>query len=162
MTTTPPPSAGPILVAIDFSEDSRFALLWAARQADLEGAPLIVLHVVHDPAASPGFYRKPGEDWLRPMIDVAKDMMEEFLVEARNQHPGLTALTAAHVRLVTGLPAGRITEVTEEISAHLVVVGSRGRTGLQSILLGSVAERVAQISSVPVVIVKSPAAESAE
>jgi len=46
--------------------------------------------------------------------------------------------------------------VASDAGARLVVVGSRGRTGLQSILLGSVAQRVAQICAAPVVIVKSP------
>jgi nucleotide-binding universal stress UspA family protein len=159
VTATSSSPDGAILVAVDFSEDSGRALFWAARQAGLEGSPLIILHVVHDPAASPGFYHKPDENWLRPMIDVAEDMMADFLARAKADHPDLPALAAASVRLVSGLPAGRIVEVADETKAHLVVIGSRGRTGLQSILLGSVAERVAQICSVPVVIVKTPASE---
>lgn len=162
MIATPSSAGGSILVAVDFSEDSRRALIWAARQAGLEGVPLTILHVVHDPAASPGFYRKPDENWLRPMIDVAEDMMAEFLAQVKADQPDLPALASAIPRLVSGLPAGRIAEVAQETGAHLVVVGSRGRTGLQSILLGSVAERVAQICSVPVVIVKTPAGESAQ
>jgi len=158
----PSAAGGSILVAVDFSEDSRRALFWAARQAWLEGVTLTILHVVHDPAASPGFYRKPDENWLRPMIDVAENMMNEFLAQAKADQPDLPALASASHRLVSGLPAGRIAEVAEETGAHLVVVGSRGRTGLESILLGSVAERVAQICSVPVVIVKTPADESAQ
>jgi nucleotide-binding universal stress UspA family protein len=147
---------GPILVAIDFSEDSGLALIWAARQAQHEGTSLIILHVVHDPAASPGFYRKPDEDWLRPMVDVGKEMMDDFLDRTKSEYPDMSALASAQVRQVSGLPAGRIVEVAEETGARLVVVGSRGRTGLQSILLGSVAERVAQTCCVPVVVVKAP------
>lgn len=147
---------GPVLVAVDFSADSRLAVLWAARQAELLKAPLLILHIVHDPAASPGFYLKPGENYLRPMVDVAADMLEEFLQGMRAENPDLPALMAASTRLVAGLPAGRIVEIAAETGAGIIVVGSRGRTGLQSILLGSVAERVAQISPVPVVIVKAP------
>lgn len=156
------PAHGPVLVAVDFSEDASFALVWAARQAELEDTSLIVLHVVHDPAASPGFYRTPDEKWLRPMIEVAEEMMEDFLTKLALEHPELTALGSARSRLVTGLPASRINEVVMETGAHLVVIGSRGRTGLSSILLGSVAERVAQICSVPVVIVKAPDPESSK
>ncbi|MGI9416015.1 MAG: universal stress protein [Hyphomicrobiales bacterium] len=156
MSALPATAGGPILVAVDFSADSELALVWAARQAELEGAPLIVLHVVHDPAASPGFYRKPDENWLRPMVDVAEDMMAEFLKSAKAEHPDLPALASARADLVSGLPAGRIVETAQDESARLVVVGSRGRTGLETILLGSVAERVAQTCPVPVVIVKAP------
>lgn len=147
---------GPVLVAVDFSTDSALATLWAAGQAELLNVPLIVLHVVHDPAASPGFYRKPGEDYLRPMVDVAEEMMKEFLRNLQAEHSDLQALTTARTRLVSGLPASRIAEIAAESGAGIVVVGSRGRTGLQSILLGSVAERVAQISPVPVLIAKDP------
>ena len=162
MNATGTVSDGPVLVAVDFSEDSRAALVWAARQAELEATALIVLHVVHDPAASPGFYQTPDENWLRPMVDVADEMMKRFLTEEKAAHRDLPALTAASGRLVSGLPAGRIADVAAETSARLVVVGSRGRTGLDSILLGSVAERVAQICPVPVVVVKSPASESSK
>jgi len=145
---------GPVLVATDFSDDSRAAVVWAGRQAERTGCPLTILHVVHDPAASPGFYRRPDDDWLRPMADVAREMMDEFLAEMREAHPALTTLAAAQDRLVTGLPAGRIVEVAAEIEASLIVVGSRGRSNLPHLLLGSVAERVVQLAPMPVVVIK--------
>ncbi|MGI9356133.1 MAG: universal stress protein [Rhizobiaceae bacterium] len=155
MTTNQRTPDGPVLAAVDFSEDSAVAVEWAARQAELLNVPLVILHVVHDPAASPGFYHKPGEDYLRPMVDVAEDMMEDFLQKVKEKNPDLPALATTSARLVSGLPAGRIAEITDETGASIVVIGSKGRTGLQSILLGSVAERVVQISPVPVVITKN-------
>jgi nucleotide-binding universal stress UspA family protein len=151
---------GPILCAVDFSADSRAALLWASRQAALSDARIVLLHVVHDPASSPGFYRKLEGDWLRPMADVAEEMMGEFLEEMRAAHPDAAPMRALEARLVPGLPPGRIVEVAEEIGASLVVVGSRGRTGLPHILLGSVAERVVQTATMPVVVVKAPPEEA--
>ncbi len=147
---------GPILCAVDFSEDSEAALLWACGQAELTGASLVVLHVVHDPAASPGFYREVPEDQIRPMEKVAEEMMAEFMTKIRSTHPGRTKMETAATKLVSGLPAGRIVEYATAIDASLIVVGSRGRTGLPHILLGSVAERVVQISPVAVVVVKTP------
>ena len=44
-----------VLVAIDFSEDSKAALLWACDFAECSSVPLILLHVVHDLASNPGF-----------------------------------------------------------------------------------------------------------
>ena len=159
---TAPSTTAPIIAAVDFSEDSEHALLWAARQARLESAPLLVLHVVHDPAASPGFYHQPDEDWLRPMADAAEKMMETFLTRVKAENPDLVALASADTRFVTGLPAGRIAEVAEKLSARMIVLGSSGRTGLDVVLLGSVAERVAEISPVPVVIVKKPPRKSGQ
>lgn len=147
---------GPVLCAVDFSEDSRTAVLWASRQTALLSTHLVVLHVIHDPASSPGFYRQVEEDWLRPMAEVAEEMMGEFLSELRAKYPSDDALRKAEARLIAGLPAGRIVELASELGAEMIVVGSRGRTGLPHILLGSVAERVAQIAPMPVVVVKSP------
>ena len=145
---------GPILVAVDFSEDSREAVLWASHEAMHLGARLIILHVVHDPAASPGFYKRMDEDWLRPMDEAAREMMDTFLAEMRASHPSLSVLLNVEIRFVTGLPAGRIVEVAKEEDATLIVIGSCGRTGLPHILLGSVAERVVQLAPMPTVVVK--------
>jgi len=149
----------PVLAAVDFSEDSREAVLWASSEAARLGARLVILHVVHDPASSPGFYQRVDSDWLQPMADVATEMMDAFLTEMRAEHPSLSALAGAEARLVTGIPAGRIVEVAKAIDACLVVVGSRGRTGLPHILIGSVAERVVQLAPMPVVVVKRHSAE---
>jgi len=135
--------AQPILVAIDFSDDSRAALLWACEFADCVDARLILLHVVHDPASSPGFYHSetPGE--MQPMQDVAESMMTDFLEDMRRKYPHLQALSLADTRLVSGLPPGRIVEAAGLLSARLIV------------LLGSVAERVVELAPGPVVVVKS-------
>jgi PiT family inorganic phosphate transporter len=147
--------AAPVLCAVDFSADSEAALLWAAAQAQRSGAPLAVLHVVHDPASSPGFYRKPDEGWLRPMEEVAGEMFTEFMEGMRARHPEAAGLAGAERILVDGLPSGRICEIADRIGAGQVVVGSRGRTGLPHVMLGSVAERVAQVCAVPVTVVKA-------
>jgi nucleotide-binding universal stress UspA family protein len=145
-----------IVCAVDFSPDSEAALQWAVEQAQLTNAKLVVLHVIHDPASSPGFYRQVQGDWLRPMAQVAETMLEEFLEKERQKSKKVADLMPLTTRLVSGLPAGRIVEVCRELEAALVVVGSRGRTGLPHILLGSVAERVVQTAPMPVVVVKQP------
>ncbi len=129
-------------------------MLWACDQAQLTGAHLVLLHVVHDPAASPGFYRRLGNDWPQPLTEAAEAMLQTFLDEVRSRHPERAMLQSLETRLVPGLPAGRVVEVASEIGADLIVIGSRGRTGLPHILLGSVAERVVQIAEMPVTVVK--------
>lgn len=146
---------GPVLVAIDFSDDARAALLWACRFADCNEARLVLLHVVHDPASNPGFYRSEHQDQMRPMQDVAENMMAEFLAGVIGEYPGLDLLNLADTRLVTGLPPGRIVETAELLDARLIVIGSRGMTGWSHLMLGSVAERVIELSTRPVVVVKA-------
>jgi len=89
------------------------------------------------------------------MQDVAKSMMEKFLTDMRVRHPELEALNSAETRLIKGLPPSRIVEAAELLNARLIVVGSRGMTGLNHMLLGSVAERVVELAGVPVVVVKA-------
>ena len=146
---------GPVLVAVDFAPDSEAALLWACDYAGCVGAKLVVLHVVHDPADAPGYYRKGEADLLRPMEDVAKEMLDQFLEKLETKHANGGALKDAERVLVKGIPATRILEVAETKRARLIVMGSRGRTGLPHLLLGSKAERVVQMSPVPVTIVKA-------
>ncbi len=148
---------GPVLVAVDFTPDSEAALIWASEYAERAGAQLEVLHVVHDPAEAPGQYRRRDEDRLRPMEDVAKQMMADFLQKVGEAKPELSAIESAQSILVTGIPATRILEAAERQGARLIVMGSRGRTGLPHLLLGSKAERVVQHSPIPVTIVKAEA-----
>ncbi|MDH3770977.1 MAG: universal stress protein [Nitrospirota bacterium] len=149
-----------VLVAVDFSPDSEAALVWASRFASHSDAGLMVLHVVHDPGDAPGYYRRGEKDVLRPMEDVAKEMLEEFLEKFRGDHPEVAAVGKLEIKLVRGLPASRILEAAESANASLIVMGSRGRTGLPHFLLGSKAERVVQLSSIPVVVVKAKRSEN--
>ena len=150
-------SDGPVIVAVDFTDDSEAALIWAGTYADCVGAKLLVLHVVHDPGEAPGSYRHEDEDHLRPMEDVAAKMMADFLAAAAEAHPEIATLQGAETALVKGIPATRILEFAEARRARCIVMGSRGRTGLPHLLLGSKAERVAQLSPIPVTIVKADA-----
>ena len=145
----------PILIATDFSEDSRAALIWGLKYAALVSAPIIVLHVVHDPADSPGFYNKPGHSALLPLEDVAEEKMNDFILEVSEDNPELENLLAINKKFATGLPAGRIIEFADGEKAQLIVIGTRGRTGLSNLLLGSIAKQVLQGANTPVVVVKS-------
>ncbi len=144
----------PILVPIDFSPNSEAVLLWAADAAKRYGVPLLVLHVVNDRASAPGYYHaKKGS--LRRLEDSAADMMKDCLKRFNKKHPKLGIGKLARTRLVIGLPVNRILEVAEKSGASQIVIGSVGRTGLPHLLLGSKAQRVAQLAPIPVTIVKT-------
>ncbi len=144
----------PILVPIDFSPNTEAVLEWAADAAKRYDAPLVVLHVVHDLAAAPGYYHsKKGR--LRRLEESASDMMKDCLKSFDKQHPELELGKLATTELVVGLPVNRILEVAEKSEARQIVIGSQGRTGLPHLLLGSKAERVVQLARIPVTIVKA-------
>ena len=154
-----PSGEGPILVAVDFSDDSRHALTWACKVAAALGASIVLLHVVHDPAEAPGYYRHDMKDAMRPMEDVAKKMIRNFLKEVRHANPRNKALKNLETQLVTGLPVTRILKAADKMNARMIVMGSQGRTGLAHLLVGSKAEQVVRMAKIPVTIVKAPEKE---
>lgn len=156
MTKQNPDDRGTILVPIDFSPHSAAALVWAADAAERFGAELKVLHVVHDPESAPGYYAQTKrKKHLHRLEDAAEEMMEDFLKSVRKENPDSRALEDVDEILVIGIPVSRILEVAEKTDAMMIVMGSLGRTGLGHLLLGSKAERVAQLSPIPVTIVKA-------
>ena len=147
----------PVLVPVDFSPCSERALVWAAELARTTGAPMVVLHVIHDPAENPGYYQgQTAGAGMQPLEKAAAAAMVAFLRDVAGRHPGLFEPANIDSRLVVGIPATRILELADTIGARLIVMGSHGRTGLSRMLIGSKAERVVRMSTIPVTIVKSP------
>lgn len=147
----------PILVPVDFSAHSLAALAFAGEVATRLNAPLMILHVVHDPAEAPGYYikKKKKEKRLRKMEDLAQEMMEEFVRKAADDYPEFTAIKHTEPVLVVGIPVTRILEAVKESKPLMVVMGSQGRTGMSRLLLGSKAEQVVRLCPAPVTVVKS-------
>lgn len=156
----------PVLVPVDFSRYSEAALVWAAEYARTFGVPMVVLHVVHDPVETPGYYLKlhggteSGEGMeLRPIKEAAEEAMKAFLDEVSGRHSEIGEPDRLDTRLVVGVPATRIIEMAESLGAGLIVMGSQGRTGLKHLMMGSKAEQVVHLSPIPVTIVKFQTAE---
>ena len=145
-----------LLVAVDFTPFSEEALLFASQLAEKLQARLLVLHVIHDPAEAPGFYAQKGKKkkFLQTMEEAAEAMMAEFLAKMRKAHPDQLPIKEAVPLLVVGTPVTRILEIAEKNQASMIIVGSHGRTGLSHLLVGSKAERVVQLSPIPVTVVK--------
>ena len=145
----------PILVPVDFSPNSEIALVNAAELAEKLESDLVILHIVHDLNEAPGYYSVKGQGkQMRRMEDVAAEMLEEFLRKMKKQYSDLVALEQATTMLVVGLPVNRILESADKIQARMIVMGSQGRTGLARAMLGSKAEQVVRLASLPVMIVK--------
>ena len=147
----------PILVPVDFSSNSVTALLKACELAECAKQPVLVLHVVHDPAEMPGYYaRITKKKKLVRIEDLAQEAFDNFMHETLERHPKVKTLQQAQTLLVVGLPVTRILEVAKKTKASMVVMGSQGRTGMRHVLLGSKAEQVVRLWPVPVPIVKGP------
>ena len=131
------------------------ALRFGAWLAESTEAPLTIVHVVHDPGEAPGYYHVKGrKKQLRRMEDVAAEMFDEFVSRMRHEMADSKAMAHAKKVLVVGLPVTRVLELVEKLDATMVVMGSRGRTGLARAMLGSKAEHILRLCPVPVTVVK--------
>ena len=138
-----------ILVAVDFSPAAVAAAEQALALAGAFDADLLLLHVLHEPADAPGFYssKKAGKKVLRNMEEAATAMMAEFVDKYLKKYEKCEA------RILPGLPAEEIVRVAEADKADLVVMGTRGASGLKRLMLGSVADKVIRSCTCPVLTV---------
>ena len=139
-----------IVCAVDFSPESRNALLEAARLARRLGALLTVAHV--ETAARTG-----GEAPFAPPTRPGLSEREARSVAAELDAWGKDAEAAAGAPVSTLLLAGAAGEAIVRAAADggfdAVVLATRSRSGLARAVLGSVAEHVVRHASVPVVVV---------
>lgn len=142
-----------ILLATDFSEDALAALDASIELAKQFNATLRVLHGYY--VDVPAVYGGLGGDVLiptdivAPVKEAAQKAVEELVAELSAK--GI----ASSGRAVMGDASGAILREAEEIDADMIVMGTRGLTGLKHILLGSTAERVVRLAECPVLTLKA-------
>jgi nucleotide-binding universal stress UspA family protein len=142
-----------IVVPIDCSETSVHALPYAEAIADEFGAEVILLHVMEPFGA---------EEQSKHIYDDAAEGEYEAAAEAcltRLSQESLTRDRRIRTAVRRGVPYQEITRAATAISADLIVLTTRGYTGLKHVLLGSTAERVVRHADCPVLVVreKTPA-----
>ncbi len=154
-------SIGPVLVAVDGSDSARRAVEHLADARYLQGHRLHVLSV--GPLLSAG---RPY--WALDMTEPAARTVEDLVAEDRRRTEVHAARAAdelkhdgydVHWTIGAGDPAHEIIEAAETFGCDLIAMGSRGLTGLDRVLLGSVARNVLLHSPTSVLIVREPVRE---
>ncbi|MCP4872520.1 MAG: universal stress protein [Proteobacteria bacterium] len=150
-----------ILVALDGSDPSGFALAYAAGLAARVGSPpMVAIQVVppfvHMPAV-PGVGPGAG-DLVKENADRQELIQEQLRAEIAPYAKRFDWEAAA----APGAGGRVVAREAEERGAQLVVLGSHGRTGAKRVLLGSFAEEVVRHSTVPVLVVRQPTGGSPE
>ena len=139
-----------ILVAYDSSEDSLQAVLLAAEWAQLLPAEVTLLHAIA-PVTYPSFYAHYTVDGK--YLDQISTQCHEALAEVAKEH----LRTVTHeTAVIHNQAAEGITEFALSHGFDLVVLATRGLSGIARTLFGSVAERVTHISEAPVLTVRKP------
>jgi len=143
-------SPGSIVVGVDGSEHAARALEWAARQADLEHRSLTLLHGFNPVARTTvGALELEGTDRYQLLRDLRRAARATLDDATERAHEIVTdAWVQAH--LVDGDARQALVDASR--TAHLLVLGSRGRGALSGLLLGSVSVAVAQLAVCPVVV----------
>lgn len=143
-----------ILVGTDFSDYSKEALDYAVLMAKHFGADLYLVHAFEEPVYIPGVTSLTGPEtleWVHTFREAARKKLEALAGEVRQQ--GIPVRST----LREGAPFREIPKAAEEVQADLIVLGTHGRTGLDRLMMGSVAERVAHRASCHVFLVKPKA-----
>jgi nucleotide-binding universal stress UspA family protein len=140
-----------IVVATDGSKYSAAAASEALGLAKWNGSALTVISVVPSELMTPS-----DIDFTITQRElIAEKEMHEAeknakVVKEAAQKEGV----AVKAFVLSGRPADAIIETAQEKNADLIVLGSHGRTGVERLLMGSVAERVIVLASCPVLVVK--------
>ncbi len=142
-----------ILVPVDFSENAAKALETAAGLAERFNARIALLHAHHIdvPMAS---HLVPGG----PVLPVGfQEQVHQRATEAVEALAKQASQWGVEVtgKAVVGPASQAIVEEAKQLPADLIVMGTRGNTGLKHVLLGSIAERVVRTAPCPVMTVKT-------
>ena len=143
-----------ILVATDFSETAAHATDLAIDYARKFGSKIVLVHAYHVdvPMADPmnmGSYGLPGDFFL----EIGKAAREQ--VEQAAREVSETGVEAEGVALDEPAAMAIVDQAIER-HADLIVMGTRGLTGLKHVALGSVADRVVRTAPCPVMTVATP------
>jgi nucleotide-binding universal stress UspA family protein len=129
-----------VLAAVTFDETGEHALQAAARSAELRDVS--ELHVVHVSSSA-----KADAALSKASFGTIPDELYARIQSVPTLRP---IRVTAHLR--TGAPARAILQTAADIDADLLVVGTHKRTGVQKLMLGSVAEQVLRDAHCPVLV----------
>ncbi|MER6208777.1 universal stress protein [Streptomyces sp. NPDC001642] len=135
-----------VVAGLDGSPESRAAAEWAAGEAELRGLPLKIVHVwvpAPDPLAQAPFIgAETQQQWSERIPREAGEGL-------RRRHPGVDVT----VEQVSGTPSDALVGAAKD--AELLVLGSRGLSGVGGFLVGSVGLSVVARAELPVVLVRA-------
>jgi nucleotide-binding universal stress UspA family protein len=132
-----------ILVPTDFSAPADAALEIAATIAIHDHAQLLLLHVDPPPVSHGEVVDRRQPEYQQRLEDRIKSVrIPNKAIEVERM-------------LAEGIPAEKIAAIANSRGCDMIVMGTHGRTGIERIIMGSVAERVLRLATCPVLAVKS-------
>jgi nucleotide-binding universal stress UspA family protein len=141
-----------IVVPTDFSDCSEAAWALAGRVAGALGSEVVLAHVFAEPIVygDPGL----GADSSWQLVEQGRKWVEDELGKWASAARGQGMAVRTIVR--AGSAHNEIVSLATDERAELIIMGTHGRTGLNRVLLGSVADRVIRLAPCPVLTVRTP------
>lgn len=136
-----------VLCPVDFSEQSRRALLWASAIAQDRGGQLTVLSVV-EPLLVEAARIRLGVDLVGTDAEPALRAFVEATLPER-----VREASRVRMEVTAGAPSEAILQTAREIEAGLIVMGMHGLGGIRKLILGSTTEQVLRRAEWPVLAV---------
>jgi nucleotide-binding universal stress UspA family protein len=138
-----------ILFPTDFSEAAESAEREAARMAGVQGAELVLLHVTSE---APLW----GETLYTAKVRAVFESQRRWAADALAVRVAALAAAGVPARAVvkSGVAWEEIVQTAVDEHADMIVIGTHGRTGLERMFLGSVAERVLRQAPCPVLTIR--------
>jgi len=137
-----------IIVPIDFSEYSLFALETAAILAKRNNAEVLALHMLEIDKGRLTDSNNAQDEQVVFFLKLAERKFEEFLEKDFLEGIHVTPIVK-HFKVFS-----EVSDVAEEFDADMIVMGSHGSSGLSEIFVGSNTEKVVRHSEIPVLVVK--------
>ncbi|WP_452229352.1 MULTISPECIES: universal stress protein [unclassified Lacinutrix] len=137
-----------IIVPIDFSEHSEYALETAAVLAKKYNAEIVALHMLELSNAVISNAENMQQEETVFYLKLAEKRFQEFLDKAYLKDIKVTPLVK-HFKVFS-----EVSEVAKEQGVDLIIMGSHGASGLKEVLVGSNTEKVVRHSNIPVLVIK--------
>jgi nucleotide-binding universal stress UspA family protein len=136
-----------VLVPVDGSASSKNAAMYAAHLVNSKNPKIYLLHVWAPITMTIGGEK--AEELRREAQEAAMALLEEYTV--------LLAPCGLEVELIarSGRPDYEILNVQEELDCDLIVIGSRGMSELESVIMGSVVSGVLEEATCPVLVTRN-------
>lgn len=144
-----------ILVPVDFSQEAMYAVDVACQIARKNDAEITLLHIIEDfQSVSRWDKEASAEESYDALTDAANNFANYQMDKITNSEENSGIRFAKRIRF--GNPFKHLSKSIAEIDATLVVMGSKGISGLDEVVIGSNTERMMRFAKCPLITVKRP------
>ncbi len=157
-TGVPPPGGRLVILAVDGSENAKYAFRWYLKYSRRPDDGVTFLHIFEAPTLTSFSLTNPSsipiDEWgkvLKDKVEKARKLEDDYLAEGQAANLNCAFLSKPADKIGEG-----IIRQAEAMGAHIIIMGTRGLGVVRRTLLGSVSDYVIHQGIVPVTVVPNP------